>query len=169
MELIEFEKHVMKMWNPDLNERETYINCILGITGEFLEVLDADSALMKENSEENRKHFLDEAGDFLFYVARWQIATGKIVVIDEANYIFNLEDYYYPISVLLGEIKKYAFHNKEFNVENFNKHIQTLFIRFNGLLQSCGFDLEQVMLYNVEKLSKRHGDSFKSFGEQNSS
>lgn len=170
MEIIEFEKHVLEKWNPTLDNNQTLMNCILGITGEFLEVVEADNDLVENDTEENKTKLKDELGDLIFYIFRWQLATGTIVVTKESSYFGSYNVIHTSISKLLGEIKKFTFHGKEFSVLNFNPYITNLYKEINGLLSMVGFDIEEVMIYNVDKLNKRHGnDGFKTFANQNNS
>ena len=159
-----FEQHVLEKWNPTLNERESFINCILGIVGEFAEVAELGVADYTNNPN-FYKDLISENGDMLYYLTRLRLLTGEQLtrVSDE-----NCMSVFTETAMLIGGIKKLQFHNKPFDYENFRKAIDSIYTKTLRILEALEIDIKDVMLYNIEKLNKRHGEgiSFKTYGQR---
>lgn len=169
-ELSQFEQHVVKMWNGKLSFEQSLTNCILGIVGEFFEIIELENNLYQAyDTEAEQKAYIEkvlsELGDYEFYRTCWDLLTVTDTS-TEVTMSWNYSDTFTPVSKLLGEIKKYNYHGKELNYENFNQYIKTLNMIVNDISRTFEFDKNRIRLYNIDKLSKRHGTTFQTYSNQ---
>lgn len=70
---------------------------------------------------------------------------------------------------LADEIKKFFFHSKRLDSGAIVKELGDILWYVSAMARTLGFSLEHVARRNIEKLSARHGESFKPHDEQNRS
>lgn len=151
----EYYDYVHGFWSKDLTHEQSVNNCILGITGEFLELM----VILNQEPIDTEK-VLDECGDVLYYIYKLfgtleQLETlynHKLVkaVTEDSTLDGNL-------AFLLGHLKKWNYHKKEFNVDAVIEVVKNLLNFLYYVYDDFGFDTEKVMGYNVSKLTNRFG------------
>jgi NTP pyrophosphatase (non-canonical NTP hydrolase) len=66
-------------------------------------------------------------------------------------------------------IKKWVFHEKELDVEHVKKEIGDIYWYIAMMCESFGFDMDEVMQMNIEKLQARYPDGFDTVRANNRS
>ncbi len=160
-----FKQNVLNKWNPNLDVGESFINCILGIVSEFAEVAELGNKDFNNDDSKFRNELTSELGDLLFYITKLQLLTGEQLVkvpVEDCLTAFS------EVAQLIGGVKKLQFHNKPFDYNNFSDALNSIYTKLIVILEFLEIDIEAVMLYNINKLNKRHGEgiSFKEYGQR---
>lgn len=159
MNLDDFQKETLFTWRSELPFADQLVNVVLGFA-EFGEIL----------TTETKDEFVDECGDFLYYLA--MLCNLNNISLAEQSKNINKIDYISPFNqekimantfVLIFEMQSYAkklrFHNKPLpdfflpNVAYFVTHM--LGLLETGLRQRST-TLEETLQLNIEKLKQRH-------------
>lgn len=140
-------KTAPKPSNPNL----LLLHASMGLSCEYLE----------RSLSHDKENTLEELGDFTFYLA--MAYSGK-------QLRFSLPEFYGKVSgneikeltrdleAFLSLVKREAFY--ETLEPDIYDSLQTLGATFSRFIAACGFSLEEVILSNMEKLSKRYTSSF---------
>lgn len=167
----EYKQFVFGLMNPNIikmgqDQCLVYLSSkLLNEIGEFLEVID---------SEEDTK-LVDELGDVFWYLQN--IATVMNIEFTYlTDYTLAQPKSFYPennviieASKLAGLLLKKVYHGKPVPDQDIILAVNRVYTTFLNLLTDLNdslyesvdtFTLQNVMKYNFEKLSKRHGQSY---------
>lgn len=144
-------------------EQELYYqqfdNIIHGLTGEILEFQLIDYSKTLDKFTVN---CIDEAGDILYYVYMWY-NLHKL----DVNVLPDVWQYRQrtatQLKQLLSDSKKFLYHGKKVDVNELTKCVNDLYCYVVFEMAQMDVTVDEIKEYNITKLRKRFGDSFKSY------
>lgn len=193
MNIIQFERYVegcLVTWNHSVFDHEL-INAALGVVGEFVEFHQTLLTGTKENQTDEAGDLLFYSTVLLYNIVEYEIKNlsidnDKTVIQNTAE---NMNEAYlfpdlYPFSVqsfndhskfyatlkyvgfIVEHVKKYIYHGKPLDPELISESILQILMWLYYILNIYNIELQDVMTYNFEKLSKRYPEGFKRLAEK---
>lgn len=136
-------------------EKAHLVHMVLGICGEYAEVIDAVYVYKSRLSSTALWDSVKELGDLLFYT------RGAIVVMERYNDKLEVSSPAAWKSRLTGEIaevtKKFVMYDKADLAQKLYDLLKLMEANIRTMGNSIGVDIETIMLENFKKLEKRYG------------
>lgn len=141
----------LKTWNNKYPLALQVTNACLGVVGELTELLQIEDLKSED--------FISEFGDLLYYRTILSYLFGVSLALEALEDEPDNSSVYQCVSLLSDVGKKSFFHTKISSIKNLNRlklglnYLDTIII---DLLKNSEIALDEIMLYNIAKLSNRH-------------
>ena len=86
--------------------------------------------------------------------------TGKVPVVDVGGVFNSCLGLSGEVGETLDMIKKWVFHEKELDVDHLKKELGDIMWYMAMMCYSFGFDLDEILQMNIDKLKARYPDGF---------
>lgn len=101
-------------------------------------------------------------------------SLDRLKSVTNSDFIINYGEIIQGCLGLTGEagevadmIKKHIFHEKELDMMHFKKELGDVMWYIALISNSCGFNIDEIMDINIEKLSARYPNGFNSYDANN--
>lgn len=154
----------------DININTRILHGCLGICTESIE-------LLANKATRDRSNYEEELSDICWYLA---IIHDELKLPFEINYEFfisdtiilkdidpYIENLIINSSELIDLVKRQIYYKKEFSNDVIKNIMKRIIISINMICHILDFDIDQILVKNIEKLKKRYPDKFTEFNAIN--
>ena len=138
---------------------QQFDNIVHGLVGETIEFQLIDYTQPLNDFVMN---CIDEAGDILYYVYMWY-NLHKL----DVNLLPDVSQYRRgtakQLKQLLSDSKKLFYHGKQVDIDSLTTCVNDLYYNIVFEMDSMGVTVDEIKEFNIAKLRKRFGDSFKQY------
>lgn len=138
---------------------QQFDNIVHGLVGETIEFQVID---YNQPFNDFVANCIDEAGDILYYVYMWY-NLHKLDVNKLSDVIPHPQGTAKQLKKLLSDSKKLLYHGKQVDIDELTKCVNDLYYNIVFEMDSMGVTLDEIKEFNIAKLRKRFGDSFKHY------
>lgn len=152
------------------------LHMAVGVVGEVAEIAQALREVVIFRRQLELDNLLEEVGDTEFYLEGLRQGLGLTfeklqdfkaelelpAKVEGIEHQMTLITFGLTVAsgMLIDQIKKHVIYNKPLNIERISKELRTIDFFLEGVYASTGASRDTVLQLNIDKLTKRYGDSY---------
>lgn len=141
------------------------IHGIIGIQTEVSELISAVRGTLLKGEEPDLENIKEELGDIIWYISAITRSEKLVLFVDRTvgeglGFIQIIIDMQIRAGILTDIVKKSIFYGTDTEYIHIISNVKIIYSYVHKICVLCGWDIEEIMAQNINKLKKRYPNQF---------